>query len=74
MCETRWYTKYKSTSLNIFSTLLTLLVLETLDFIGNNNTHIKAHQLSCAISTLQFVISLNIISKHSAQLELVTNK
>ncbi|KAF0755562.1 zinc finger MYM-type protein 1-like, partial [Aphis craccivora] len=44
------------------------------DFKVNTTTRTKAHQLSCATSTPQFIISLNIISKYSAQLEPVTNK
>jgi len=82
LCDTRWSAKYKSIRMfaenfiNIKSVLEKLTHNNDSDFKVNTTTRTKAHQLSCATSTSQFIIlvSLNIISKYSAQLEPVTNK
>jgi hypothetical protein len=78
--DTRWSAKYKSNRIfsenfiNIKSVLDKLSHNIDSDFKVNTTTRTKAHQLSWATSTSQFIISLNIISKYSAQLEPVTNK
>ncbi|XP_060878228.1 zinc finger MYM-type protein 1-like [Metopolophium dirhodum] len=80
LCDTRWSAKYKSIRIfaenfiNIKSVLEKLSHNNDSDFKVSTTTRTKAHQLLCATSTSQFIISLNIISKYSAQLEPVTNK
>lgn len=80
LCDTRWSAKYKSIRIfaenfiNIKSVLGKLSHNNDSNFKVNTATRTKAHQLSCVTSTSQFIISLNIISKYSAQLEPVTNK
>jgi len=80
LCDTRWSAKYKSIRIFAENEINIKLVLEKLthnndsDFKVSTTTRTKAHRLSCATSTSQFIISLSIISKYLAQLEPVTSK
>ncbi|XP_029348140.1 52 kDa repressor of the inhibitor of the protein kinase-like [Acyrthosiphon pisum] len=76
LCETRWSEKYKSIRIfdsNFFEIKSVLSKLVT-NYDTNSATRTKAYQLSCATSTIGFIVCLKIIAKYSKILELIVNK
>lgn len=76
LCETRWSEKYKSIRIfdsNFFEIKSALSKLAT-NYDTNSATRTKAYQLSCATSTIGFIVCLKIITKYSKILEPIVNK
>lgn len=71
LCETRWSEKYKS--IRKFHGKFADIVegLLSLSNEGNKDTKQKAFQLYCAVTSTSFVVSLEIVAKYSATLEVV---
>lgn len=76
LCETRWSEKYKPISIfdsNFFEIKSALSKLAT-NYDTNSATRTKSYQLSCATSTIGFIVCLKIIAKYSKILEPIVNK
>ncbi|XP_069354562.1 52 kDa repressor of the inhibitor of the protein kinase-like [Maniola hyperantus] len=72
-CETRWSQKYKSIAIFKEHYVQVVKALSTLSTDGNNATRKSAFQLHCAATNSEFIVSVCLIAKYSAQLQPIVN-
>ena len=72
LSETRWTSKYKSIRLFFENVKEIHEKLEELSLTLTSKPRERAHELNCAMNNSNFIVSLVIIAKYSADLEPVT--
>ncbi|XP_038062983.1 zinc finger MYM-type protein 1-like [Patiria miniata] len=72
LCETRWTAKYKSIRIFAENFVAIVKALENLSKNELETTRQTAHQLFCASTTANFLVTLRIIARYSALLEPIT--